>query len=433
MQWRMCGKDIHQVAQGMSIVFVTVTVQIQASAQANEPQCDEVLSPLRQMHRSVEDSGIAPFAAFTSEAWANVHGGIDRGAWYNHLLDFGLELDTGKLGWWQNGTFVIQFHWVEHAGEGSCFEESAGSFNPVSNISAKDHFRVYNLHYAHEWRDGLISLKLGQIATDDDFMGSDYSAMFLNSAFGAMPSQVGTPLAASCGNSSAFPIYSVAAPGLFFRWNPNDRFYSQVGIYHGRIGPDAEDNYGFSWAESPLELGLFWESGMNHKLLQRSGTLRLGLSYHTGPRDDFSGNESVSETSQQAPDLYVIHDWSILETAEGNPKLGWFWRAGFAPEHDCNIVDFYADTGLNWFAPIPTRDADAAGIAISYTRFGDDFRNSATGIAADETTVELTYQAQINRWFVLQADTQFLFNPTANSGSSRETAIVLGLRGITSF
>ncbi len=417
------------------IAFATMTIQKSGLLHAEELQPDDRLPRVLQIRSEIEDRGVVPFATFVGEGWANVHGGVDQGAWYNHLLDFGVELDTARLNWWEGGLFVVQFHWVSHAGKGSCFEDRTGVFNPVSNISAKDHFRIYNLYYAHEWRDGAVSLKLGQIAADDDFMVSDYSSLFLNSAFGAMPSQVGTPLASSCGNFSGFPIYSIAAPGLFLRVNPVERFSSQIGLYHGRIGADASDNHGFDWAsESPFELGLFWENAIQHDALNRPGTLRLGLSYHTGPRDDFSCDEPNSETSQRCPDFYVIHDWALLNTAEGNPKLGWFCRAGGASEPDCSVVDFYADTGLNWFAPFPVRDADVAGIAISYTRFSNAYRKREAGGSRDETTIELTYQAEIKPWFILQADTQLLFNPGIDPGTGdRRTAVILGLRGVASF
>lgn len=386
----------------------------------------------------LEDHGVTPFATLTGEAWGNVSGGLQQRGWANSLLDFGVELDTGKLGWWQGGTFLVQAHWVENLRNDVCFSDYTGGFNPVSNIEAGDHLRVFNLFYRHSWRDDAVVLKVGQIAVDDDFMGSDYAGLFLNSAFGAMPSQVGTPLATSCGGHPPFPIYSVAAPGLFLRVQPFESFYSQVGLYYGQPGFDERSNYGFDWAsESGFELGLFWESGYTYKVADRSATLRLGLSHHTGPVDDFSKPPGEStDTPQTVPNFYAIHDLQLLTDGEGKTVLGLFARGGITPDPDLSMIAWYADAGLNWFAPLPGRPDDVAGVGVSFTRFGEAFRQSTgpNGVAADETTVELTYKAQLTRWLAMQADVQFLFNPAVNpSSNSRETATVLGLRAEITF
>jgi porin len=236
------------------------------------------------------ERGVAPFAVLTTEFWGNVAGGIEQRGWWNSLLDFGLELDTTKLGWWEGGSFLVQAHWAQNSSSTVAFQDFTGAFNPVSGIVAGDHLRIFNLYYRHQWRDERAVLKIGQLAVDDDFMGSDYGSLFLNSAFGAMPSQVGTPLATSAGNPPAFPIYSVAAPGLFLRVRPAPSFYSQLGLYYGWAGFDNRSNYGFDWADqAPPELGLFWESGVQFQIARREATSRLGLSYHTGPVDDFGG------------------------------------------------------------------------------------------------------------------------------------------------
>ena len=379
------------------------------------------------------------FAILTAEAWGNVAGGLEQRGWVNSLLDFGIELDTAKLGWWVGGRFLAQMYWVANLHDDGCFDDYVGGVNPVSSVMAGDQLRVFNLHYRHSWRDDAVVLKLGQIAVDDDFMASDYAGLFLNAAFGAMPSQVGTPLAASLGNPPAFPIFSVAAPGVFLSVRPPEMTFTQLGLYCGRVGFDERGNHGFDWAgQSPAELALFWEGGWHYRLANRAATVRLGLSYHTGPVDDFdaSTDGAPAATTQTVPNFYLIHDFQLLADEQGETKLGLFCRGGITPEHDRSMVPIYVDAGLNWFAPLPCRPDDVAGVALSYTHLGDDFRRStgSDDVAEEQTTVELTYKAQITRWFALQADVQFLFNPAVHPDSgSRETPTVLGLRAEVAF
>jgi porin len=409
-----------------------------AAVQADEANPPDTLTGAWTSRMKLEAKGINPFAVWTTEGWANTMGGVHRGGWWNNLLEFGVELDTAKLGWWEGGRFLVEAHWVCNLRNDETLEDMTGAFNPASGIMAAEHFRVFNLFYQHVWGEDRVVVKAGQIAVDDDFMLSDYTGLFLNSAFGAMPSQVGTPLATHYFGSAAFPIFPVAAPGLFVRVRPVDSFFSQLGLYYGTPGLDERNNYGFDWAsQSSPELGLFWESGFSYQLANRPAATRLGLSYHTGPMDDYAASLKGGTDSNRpdSPDFYLVQDWAVCVDAEGKPRLGAFTRVGITPHEGLHIVTLYADAGLNWFSPISSRPDDVAGAAVSHTAFGHDFRTSTVDGPADtETTVELTYRAQVTPWFALQGDAQILFNPARNPDSgNRETALLLGLRGEVSF
>src|SRR5687768_12305034 len=43
----------------------------------------------------------------------NLSGGIDEGSVYQHAFLFTLDLDTEKLGWWNNGKFHLSAVWLE--------------------------------------------------------------------------------------------------------------------------------------------------------------------------------------------------------------------------------------------------------------------------------------------------------------------------------
>jgi len=412
------------IASCMGLMLITV----------KSPAKEGLLIPNLNFRQELSAKGIDPCVILSTEGWGNVNGGLRTGGWYDHLLDFGLRLNTSRLGWWEDGNFLVQGHWAEQAGNGECFGEQTGAFNPASGIMAGDHIRVFNLYYRHVWSQDKVTLKVGQIAIDDDFMLSDYTGLFLNSAFGAMPSQVGTPLATSCGNGPAFPIYSVAAPGAFLKTCLTEKFSSQLGLYYGNPGPDKTDNYGFDWAtQSPAELGLFWENGIGYNLSQHPGAFRFGLSYHTGDLDDFkalnNGNASIGK--QSIPNYYIVNDFILLADKTGKTKLGLFFRGGIASELDLSTVGCYADAGFNWFGPLRIRPDDTAGVAISYTKFSAAFQNSSgpDGFGADETTIEITYKAQVTSWMTIQGDTQVLFNPEVTPNSNqRQTTTIIGLR-----
>lgn len=390
-----------------------------------EPTADSIMEPPIKMSLTA-----------TGELWQNVAGGAQTGAWWNTLLDFGIECDLARFGGPADSLLFVQAHAVKNRDAAGCFADATGALNPVSSTMANDHVRVFNLYYRQSWRGDAFALKLGQLAVDDDFMGSDFAGLFANSAFGAMPSQVGTTLASECGYTSAFPIYAVASPGIWLRLRPSESFSWQTGVYYGGPGPDTKDNYGFSWnGISHSDALVFSEIAWSYSAVGHDATLRLGSSYHSGHFENHGAIQAgrAETTARGLYSFYAIHDLVLATDAAGQPKLGLFGRAGLSPQHDRSVVTAYADAGFNWFAPFPGRADDIAGAAVSWTRFGRAFR-SIGGTAATETTVELTYKAQFTRRFAVQADAQFLFNPAPNATSGRrETATVLGLRTQFSF
>ncbi len=183
---------------------------------------------------SLADQGIRPYATWTGEYLANVDGGDREGGSFGGLLDFGLEMDLGPTLGLEGTTFFINAFYYS----GDNPSEDVGDFNAVSNIYTDTEFNVFNLYLMQEFQDGAWLFKAGQIAVDDDFMGSDTAAIFVNSAFGPTPVESG---------NIAAPIYSLAAPGVYARAEPTESIYIQGAVYAGDAGPNEPGNHGFEW------------------------------------------------------------------------------------------------------------------------------------------------------------------------------------------
>ena len=76
----------------------------------------------------------------------------------------------------------------------------------LSGWEAAATLRVYNLYLRQSLADDRFVVKLGQLATDTDFMVSRYGGIFLNAGFGDLPSQ---------NVNLDAPVYPLAAPGVF--------------------------------------------------------------------------------------------------------------------------------------------------------------------------------------------------------------------------
>jgi len=386
-----------------------------------------------------------PLPLFTStltaygEYWSNLHGGAETGSRWNTLVDFGVTLDLEHLGAPKDSALVGQVFWVKNQRAETNLPALTGSFNSPSGIQGSDQLRVFNLHYRQTWRAETRVLKIGQLSADDDFMCSAYSGLFSNGGLCTLPSQIATPLAATAHHTVAYPMYTVAGPGVFFSSQITPSFSWQIGLYHGGPGPDEKRNHGFDWESSSVAGTVtFIETTWEGQLAGRDSTFHLGGIYHTGTFDDFNAlnNGQPDATQRGLVSFYASQDLVLIRLNEKRPTLAAFWHFGVSPQHARSVSTVSADAGLNWFGPFPARPADNAGLAVVWTKFGHAYRTFVGSdiLAHTETALELTYRAQLSDHWAVQADLQLLDNPSdASATGSHRTATVVGLRTELSF
>jgi porin len=191
--------------------------------------------------------------------------------------------------------------------------------------------------------------------------------------------------------------------------------------------------------------------------LLQSGTYKIGAWFHSGrfadQRFDTAGQSLASPLSSGVArmlnnnySLYAALDQPLWQESEGAGGLNAFLRVLGAPG-DRNLVDFYFDTGLTYKGPFGRED-DTIGIGFAYTRIGGAARSldadttattPAYPVRSRETLLEVSYQFQVTRWWQLQPDFQYIFNPgggipNPNAPARRiGYAAVLGLRTTIMF
>ena len=127
---------------------------------------------------------------------------------------------------------------------------------------------------------------------------------------------------------------------------------------------------------------------------------------------------------------YAIVEADLLREhgAEHEGLRGWV-RVGAADE-DLYPVGAYIGGGFVYTGFAPGRVEDQVGIAVAHARLGGVVRRVAEALGTKseqaETTVELTYHAQLNASVALQPNLQYVFNPGADP--TLENALVGGLR-----
>jgi porin len=372
---------------------------------------------------------LRPSLTTAVEAWANTDVDAAPAHWSNVLLEPSLDYrpvgaTASAQGWFVKARALLA---RDH---GAGFEDSTGTFNPVSSIAASRHLRLANLHYWHAWDGGRVRAKIGQLAIDDDFMNSEVAAVLLQSAFGAIPSQVSTPLS----HEAAYPVYPLAAPGLWFGANRGGGLSGQCGVYSGASGHDAASNHGVEWQHASTA-GVVVFSEVSWQRDRTWPAIHLGGSYHSGAHDNYEAllRDPSASPVQALWNFYAFADLALTQHSDGSPQIGAFARAGVSPQHDRSTVTHYADAGLTWTGPVPRRPLDVVAFGVSSTRFPRAYRQLA-GLRSSETIFELTYRVQCTARLAVQADVQRVHPASVGAPPHRYgPTTLLGARALAQF
>jgi porin len=362
--------------------------------------------------------GVVPYASYVTGFFANVHGGIQDGIRYLGFADWGADLDLDRLAGWQGGRFHIG--WISYHG-GMPSEDLVGVFptDDVSGWESSASFRFYEIYLEQTLLDGALRIKAGQLCVDDDFFVSRYAGSLLNAAFAFFGSGRGQQLA---------PYYPLAAPGLYVTGRPSEHWTLRAGAYTGDPGEDESSNFGFGWSFD--DGASFLAEIATHRLpMSLPGTYTLGLGATTAALTSFQTGATVNGSWG----FYFMADQALLLRGDGEPRLGAFLRAGFDPVKTRAVLAVYGNAGLSLYAPFPNRPDDVVALGVAYTKFATDYlesvRASGQSVTGHEAVLELSYQAKVTDWLLVQPDFQVAFDPHF----SGRDALVLGLQSTIRF
>ena len=407
-----------------------------------------------------QDAGIDFGINDTAETLSNLTGGVRQLTIYQGLLDVSLTLDLEKLAKWPGASFYIDGYQISGRG---LSKNAIGNLLTVSSIEALPSTRLHDLWLQQEFLDRQASLRVGQIALDDEFYISQYSAGFVNSTFGC-PDIWSTDL------PSGGPCYPFATPGARFRVAPISGLTISAAAFNGNPAPPGPGDpqvrnsggVNFLIGEGgflPIaELAYAFDEEPISST--RLSDVKLGAWYHTADfpdlRRDTLGRSLADPSSNGIAaahgsnfGAYFVLDkmlWRRADTA--SQGLAAFLRIGYAPP-DRNLISLEIDAGLTFKGLLPGRELDILGVGTSFGRIGyarhlDQDEVQFTGIQRPvrdyEAVVEITYEARIAPWFLLQPDLQLVFRPggytsappPAPIGQPIPNALVIGIRsGIT--
>ena len=365
----------------------------------------------------------------TSEVLGNVTGGVRRGAVYEGLTQVSLNVALEKAVGLKGGTFAVSGLQIHGRG---LTTNNLQNLNVVSGIEANRSTRLFELWYQQEFFGGKADVKIGQQAADAEFITSEYSGLFVNASFG-------WPTLPAVDLPSGGPAYPLAALGVRLRAKPVPNIAVLLGVFNGDPAGRGEGNpleRNRSGTNFDLNGGTFVIGEVQYALNSGEGaaglpgTYKLGASYHSRAQDNqfFSDAGLLSGTGPADPITGRRNNYSIYAVVDQlvyrppgmkDGGLGVFARAMGAPG-DRNQVNVFVSGGVTYKGGFGRED-DTVGLGVSWARISDTFRASDAALArstaafspirSSEVVLELTYQAKIAPWLVVQPDFQYVFNP----------------------
>lgn len=412
----------------------------------------------------LDNHGIDITGVYTGEGWANASGGMKRGATYNGRAELSIDADLDKLMGWGGGSFHVTGYQI-HRANGGVGSNFTGSIGDPSNIEARPSTRLFTLWVQQNLFEDKLSVRIGQLAADDEFAISPTAGNLLNGTFG-WPDL----MAANLVNGG--PAYPLATPGVRVQVNPTPELSILAAAFSGNPAghncdddPQICDRHGTKFSMSG---GTLWIAEAQYAINQGDnatglpGVYKLGAWYQNAPFADqkfgYDGTGTrVTLASGQATDpdnhsgdqgLYAIADQTFWRSSDKAQSLAGFVRMGGAPS-DRNLISFYVDGGLGYTGLIPGRNEDVLTLGVAYQKISKDAASFDKEVRLDdlgypvrdqETVIELSYLAPVTPWLSMQPDLQYIVHPGGNVQNPENTdldtannAFVLGLRTTITF
>ncbi len=402
------------------------------------------------------EKGLKLSGVYTGEVLGDPSGGVKQRATAEGLLEVDVDGDLDALAGWKGATMHASLFQIHGRGLSSNF---VGNQFTVRDIEAAPSTRLWSLWLQQSFAGDTMSLRVGQMPEQEEFVISTLGAYFMNGTFG-------WPIGLAANMPSGGGAYPLAMTGMRYKVDFDPQTSWMLAYFDGDPAPGPataqpdpvrRNLYGlnFSFRDPPA---VFTE--LAHSINQDKDsaglptTFKLGGWFHAGGFGDLHtdnaglslGNPASTGTPRQHRDdygLYGIVDHMLWRRpGTDDVGIGIFTRQMVAPP-DRNTLPYYGELGLTWKGMLPERDDDVAGLAVAYGAVSPDLAGrdrdantfgTATAVRDYEMAIETLYRAQVVPWGTLIPNVQYVVHPGYGTGLPDQPgkripdAVVVGLR-----
>ncbi len=409
------------------------------SALAKWWQGDSALGDYLGLAPKLADRGIVINGTLQMDVFGNPVGGKARGATFDLGLYAYLTIDLEKFAGWKGGTFQVSMF----EGTGRDISERVGNIISPSEVWVGfPTIMFYNLWLEQQIGEHL-TVKGGRISAGDDFMTLPVFANYVSSGVNTNP--------ISLFYNAPISLSPATSWGMNVQVTPGDKWTVLLGAYQVTPRMNNPNYHGLDYSVRPdngvaliTELG--WSpvlggkgggDGKQSKQAKAAADAKevqvdgLPGAYKVGGYYTYGGNfeSSVSDIPpRNTYGFYWLAQQMVWQEKPGSEQGLTPWVTfTFSPQQDVALLPFYVAGGLQYQGLVPRRDDDLTLFATYYGLLSNQYAASeskgVTQYGGYELVFEWSYRMQLNKFFYLQPDVQWVI-PSPSEGFSN--ALVIG-------
>jgi porin len=384
---------------------------------------------------------------------------------YDGLVNYELNLDTGKLGLWPGGFLRIKAFstfgdTVNNAAGGTIPANFVGLLPQPDNSTTSALVNLTFMQFFTKWF-GVYAGKAYTLGGDDNAFAHNFNTQFLNTALNFNTTLGFAPFSAYGGGLVFIPWEgaTITASLIDPSGTPTNNDISEAfrdGFAVGAEGRVTIKPFGLVGHQ---DVGFFWSDKTRTSLQQDPSNIARGLLGDRFTRLQDPGPVLRRILERFFPELLVpvqalnqkSSTWSIyynfdqyLWSPAGAPDrgVGLFFRFG-ASDGNPNPIKYAYNVGFSINGLVPGRPKDNIGLGWARTQYSGDFvpflREKLDLGLTVEDAVELYYNAVVTPWLNLNVNVEVVqsaLKKTLNSSGqlvNMDTAVVGGLRAYIRF
>ncbi len=408
-----------------------------------------------QYRSNLENHGVTFDLEYINDYFGIVQGDHPRG----HDDDWGrvrltIDVDFGKL----VGINGLSFHVSGLNQNGGNAGTNIGSnSNPSSLVSAQT-TRIDTYWLQQKLFNGVLVLRIGQLAQQDDYGVQEYGGSYLMEPLGYAYGNLFTDVNAQFDPASK--------PGFEVQLHPYGGFYAKAEFLNGQSNPygnQDQHGVGFDTGGPGLlasEIGFrkddpkqwpVYKPGTDAKDAKDGKASTSYAGYQAGPRWFWEGTLPAvykvgmynnfgnyidlynGDRIHQNYLVYASINQGIFRESHYGPGyfrgLDAFIGGDYSPDNEAP-TPWQITGGLRYTGLIPTRDKDVLAFGFVVTHTSNALNTVpnvfSVGRRTDESAFEVNYAAQVTGWLLVQPTFQYYHD--VGGSSRREDAILLGAR-----
>ncbi len=392
---------------------------------------DHLLGDWGGLRPKLDDYGISPTVTYVADFAGNPVGGNSQGFTYSDNIGLDLLFDLEKSIGLEGGSFLVSMS--QRNGESLSSTHVGNVFTIQQNYGGQT-FHLIDVAYLQKLLGDRFEVRLGRIATGDDFLVSPYNYLFMQNGFDGNP--VGIFF-----NSPGMTAYPNSTWGALIKIRPTEHTYVMTGVYNG--DPSIRDTR-HNGADMSMHGPVFVIGEVAYQLNGLRGAAQLVGNYKAGFWYDNSAYTDVDTAGFGYPSSsirgnygsYAMFDQVLVTFGEPNSNrgAGVFGTFMAAPDESVSRMPYFFAGGAAVRGMFASRPLDVAAVGFVYGKFGsglghyqerEQLLDPAVGVQKCETVMELTYRFRFrNGALFFQPDLQYILHP-GGTGNIND-ALVLG-------